>query len=244
MVTGAAPLVETTRAEGADRIDDAAIRGLPNNGRNFLDFTKLTPGRQHRAGPGRRRADHQRPEGHRQQHLGGRRRLQQPVLRRAARRPAPALHLQPRRGQGSGGGGGGRARGVRPQQRRLRQRGHQVGDQRPPRHRARLLQERRPLVRAQAGRRHHRAQDRLQPAAGRLHPGRAAGEGQGLLLHRPRLPARRAPPSRPTPRASSSAWSTTSRAWAARTRTGPSSAPTTPACSWARSTGSSTRPTS
>src|SRR5207245_1669805 len=44
VVTGAAPLVETSRAEGSDRIDDAAIRGLPNNGRNFLDFTKLTPG--------------------------------------------------------------------------------------------------------------------------------------------------------------------------------------------------------
>src|SRR5437867_9370610 len=44
VVTAAAPLVETSRAEGANRIDDAAIRGLPNNGRNFLDFTKLTPG--------------------------------------------------------------------------------------------------------------------------------------------------------------------------------------------------------
>jgi len=44
VVTGGAPLVETSRAEGADRIPDEAIRGLPNNGRNFLDFTKLTPG--------------------------------------------------------------------------------------------------------------------------------------------------------------------------------------------------------
>jgi len=44
VVTADVPLVETTRAEGTDRIDDAAIRGLPNNGRNFLDFTKLTPG--------------------------------------------------------------------------------------------------------------------------------------------------------------------------------------------------------
>ena len=44
VVTGAAPLVETARAEGADRIGESAIRGLPNNGRNFLDFTKLTPG--------------------------------------------------------------------------------------------------------------------------------------------------------------------------------------------------------
>ena len=61
--------------------------------------------RQHRAGPRRRRAHDQRPEGHLQQRLGGRRRLQQPVLRRAARRPAARLHLQPRRGAGGGGGG-------------------------------------------------------------------------------------------------------------------------------------------
>ena len=47
---------------------------------------------------------------------------------------------------------------------------------------ARLLQERRPVLRAQAGGRHHRAQVRLQPAAGRLHPRRPAREGQGLLL--------------------------------------------------------------
>ena len=43
-VTGEAPVIETTRTEGAVRIDEAAIEGLPNNGRNFLDFTKLTPG--------------------------------------------------------------------------------------------------------------------------------------------------------------------------------------------------------
>ena len=44
VVTGAAPLVETTRAEGSTEINSASIQGLPNNGRNFLDFTKLTPG--------------------------------------------------------------------------------------------------------------------------------------------------------------------------------------------------------
>ncbi|HEY5908526.1 MAG TPA: carboxypeptidase regulatory-like domain-containing protein, partial [Vicinamibacteria bacterium] len=44
VVTGQSPVIETTRAEGADKIDEASIRGLPNNGRNFLDFTKLTPG--------------------------------------------------------------------------------------------------------------------------------------------------------------------------------------------------------
>jgi len=44
IVTGENPVVETTRAEGSTRIAPEAVKGLPNNGRNFLDFTKLTPG--------------------------------------------------------------------------------------------------------------------------------------------------------------------------------------------------------
>jgi hypothetical protein len=44
VVTGDSPVVETTRTEASSRIGQAAISGLPNNGRNFLDFTKLTPG--------------------------------------------------------------------------------------------------------------------------------------------------------------------------------------------------------
>jgi outer membrane receptor for ferrienterochelin and colicin len=44
VVTADAPVVETTRAENSTRIDSASIKGLPNNGRNFLDFTLLTPG--------------------------------------------------------------------------------------------------------------------------------------------------------------------------------------------------------
>jgi hypothetical protein len=44
VVTAAAPLIETARTEGATRIDEKAVEGLPNNGRNFLDYTKLTPG--------------------------------------------------------------------------------------------------------------------------------------------------------------------------------------------------------
>jgi hypothetical protein len=44
VVTAAAPLIETARTEGATRIDQKAVKGLPNNGRNFLDYTKLTPG--------------------------------------------------------------------------------------------------------------------------------------------------------------------------------------------------------
>ena len=66
-----------------------------------------------------------------------------------------------------------------------------------------------------------RRQVRLQPAAGRLHPRRPPAEGQALLLPGLRLPGRPAPPSRPTPRASSSGWWTSSRAWAAPNENGP-----------------------
>src|ERR1700719_1342883 len=44
VVTAAAPLIEAARTEGSTRIDQKAVAGLPNNGRNFLDYTKLTPG--------------------------------------------------------------------------------------------------------------------------------------------------------------------------------------------------------
>jgi len=44
VVTADAPVIETTRADGSDRIDQKSIAGLPNNGRNFLDLTLLTPG--------------------------------------------------------------------------------------------------------------------------------------------------------------------------------------------------------
>jgi outer membrane receptor for ferrienterochelin and colicin len=43
-VTGEAPLIELTRTEGQTRIDDRSIEGLPNDGRNFLKFSELTPG--------------------------------------------------------------------------------------------------------------------------------------------------------------------------------------------------------
>lgn len=43
-VSGAAPVIETSRTEGSVRIDSEEVQGLPNNGRNFLEYTKLTPG--------------------------------------------------------------------------------------------------------------------------------------------------------------------------------------------------------
>ena len=43
-VTAEAPLIETARTESSVRIDQKAVENLPNNGHNFLDFTKLTPG--------------------------------------------------------------------------------------------------------------------------------------------------------------------------------------------------------
>ncbi len=43
-VTSEAPLVETSRTETSTAISNQQIQGLPVNGRNFLDFTLLTPG--------------------------------------------------------------------------------------------------------------------------------------------------------------------------------------------------------
>ncbi len=43
-VTEEAPVVETTRTAVADNVNQTTINNIPTNGRNFLDFTLLTPG--------------------------------------------------------------------------------------------------------------------------------------------------------------------------------------------------------
>src|SRR5205809_1591127 len=42
-VTAAAPVIETTRSQTSTLVNDRAVSDLPINGRNFLDFTLLTP---------------------------------------------------------------------------------------------------------------------------------------------------------------------------------------------------------
>jgi Carboxypeptidase regulatory-like domain len=51
-ITDVAPVLETTRAQVSASVGERAVRGLPVNGRNFLDFVTLTPGvvRDPRAG--------------------------------------------------------------------------------------------------------------------------------------------------------------------------------------------------
>ena len=44
VVTGESPLIETTSAQNTVKIDRETLEGVPNNGRNFLELTKLTPG--------------------------------------------------------------------------------------------------------------------------------------------------------------------------------------------------------
>lgn len=39
-----APIVDPTDVSNSQRLDEAVVQGLPNNGRNYLDFTLLTPG--------------------------------------------------------------------------------------------------------------------------------------------------------------------------------------------------------
>jgi hypothetical protein len=43
-VTSEVPIVETSRSQTSTAVNDRAVRDLPINGRNFLDFTVLTPG--------------------------------------------------------------------------------------------------------------------------------------------------------------------------------------------------------
>jgi outer membrane receptor protein involved in Fe transport len=43
-VEATVPVVETTRSQTSTVVDSASVGGLPINGRNFLDFTLLTPG--------------------------------------------------------------------------------------------------------------------------------------------------------------------------------------------------------
>jgi hypothetical protein len=43
-VNAEVPIVETTRSQTATNVSEQQIRSLPINGRNFLDFTVLTPG--------------------------------------------------------------------------------------------------------------------------------------------------------------------------------------------------------
>ena len=43
-VTGEVPVVETTRSQTSTVVDSRAVRDLPVNGRNFLDFAQLAPG--------------------------------------------------------------------------------------------------------------------------------------------------------------------------------------------------------
>lgn len=43
-VTGEVPVIETTRSQTSTSVNEKAVRDLPINGRNFLDFTVLTPG--------------------------------------------------------------------------------------------------------------------------------------------------------------------------------------------------------
>ena len=43
-VSGEAPIVETTRSQTSTTVTERQVRDLPVNGRNFLDFTLLSPG--------------------------------------------------------------------------------------------------------------------------------------------------------------------------------------------------------
>ncbi len=186
-VTGEAPVVETSRTAGSTLIDDEAVQNLPNDEPQFPRLHEVDPGRHDRSGPRRRRALDQRPEGDPQQRLGGRPGLQQPLLRRAARRPAPAIHVQPRRRAGGGRRRRRRARGVRAVLRRIRQRHHEIGHERFPRLRRTSITRTTRCRRRRPGPGLPAAEPRRSSSSrsGRqVSPSAAAPHGPALLLHR------------------------------------------------------------
>ena len=170
VVTGDAPVIETTRAEGADRIDEASIKGLPNNGRNFLDFTLLTPGVSIVQGPDGAELTVNGQKGiHNNISVDGAD-FNNPFFgeQRGGQRPAFTFNLDAVKevvvvAEGAnaefGRSNGGFVNVVT-----------KSGTNAGPRQRALLPQERRLFLRAQACRRHVRGQVRLQPVPGRLHP--------------------------------------------------------------------------
>ena len=125
--------IDTSDVTRSQRIQEDVVDGLPSNGRNFLNLTLLTPGASISQGPDGDELNISRAARHLQQLHRRRRRLQQPLLRRAARRAAARLHVQPGRHRGPGGGEPGRHRRVRPLRRRVRQRDHEVRNQRAER---------------------------------------------------------------------------------------------------------------
>ena len=44
LVTGEAPIIETSKVENSTYLDQRSVANLPNNGRNFLNLVSLTPG--------------------------------------------------------------------------------------------------------------------------------------------------------------------------------------------------------
>ncbi len=190
-MTGAAPVVETTRTEGAVQIDNASIQGLPEQRPQLPRLLEADARRHDRPGPRRRRAHRERPEGHPEQRLRGRHRLQQPVLRRAARRPAArrsrSTSTRSRRSSSSSDGANaefGRASAgfvnVVTKSGTNELHGTVHG----------FYKNDSLVVGAREGGRLVGRQVRLEPAPDRLHARRAVREGQALLLHGVRLPAR------------------------------------------------------
>ena len=199
-------MIETSRTEGAVRIDTQAVERLPNNGRNFLDYIKLTPGVTIVQGPDGDELSINGQKGIANNISVDGADFNNPFFgeQRGGQRPPFTFNLEAVQevvvvadgapaefGRSSGGfvnvitkSGTNADQGQRP----------------------RLLHRRQPVADAEEPRRQQRRGRRLRPHAGRLHPRRPAGRGQGLLLHRRRRPARHAAPSRPTPTAWTRGW--------------------------------------
>ena len=134
IVTAAAPLVETTRTEGRPASTRRSMSDLPNNGRNFLDCTKLTPGVTIVQGPDGDELSINGQKGISNNVSVDGADFNNPFFgeQRGGQRPPFTFNLDAVKEMVVVADGA--QRRVRPLAVGLRQRGHQVGDQRHPRH--------------------------------------------------------------------------------------------------------------
>ena len=175
-------LLATEDVTSSQRFSEEVVGGLPSNGRNFLDFTLLTPGVSISQGPDGDELNVSGQRGIFNNFIVDGADFNNAFLWGAEGRPASRLHLQPGCHRGGCGGQPGRNRRVRAIRGWIRERRDPVGHERLLGHGPRLRPVGRHLGCVSRGPGRRQAGVRTGPV--RVHGGRAGRARPRLLLPR------------------------------------------------------------